>query len=374
MKCKVKGKELTAAINTALAVHDFGDSTDTHQPCVLTAKENLLTLQSAKLGAFVTKRVPSTLLREGSVGLNAKDLAEMKLKGAVTIDVMDGTAKFSDGKTVYRWATDSSAMTDIEEQKSSIVVVVGLAKIPTLVMKNGARFATYKSEVKGDYDVQVTIGKSYFEYCGLDHISYGRYEFNADAVRAKKRFHFTLGTSLLNKIMKEVAGDVLTIGMAEDGSTVRLGSDDFDLYHPTIDKNYQDIAAMIELVTASEGSKCVCRFDVNQRDLKAAIDNVAPVGKKDADAKMEIVVTQKGVVTIRQHAQDNTATSRLKTKNTKARKGSSILVRAQYLKEFVKAAPTTVPLTVESWNEKYLRILIQDDPGMIDYLALMIAE
>lgn len=374
MKCKVKGKELTTAINAALAVHDFGDTTDSHQPCVLTAEKDQLMLQSAKLGAFVVKRIPATLLREGSVGLNAKDLAEMKLKGAVTIDVANGAAKFSDGKTMYHWATDSSAVTDIEEQKSAVVAVVGLAKIPTQTMKSGAQFATYKSEVRGDYDVQITIDKSYFEYCGLDHISYGRYEFNSDAVRAKERFHFTLGTSLLAKIMKEVEGDVLTIGMSEDGSTVRLSSADFDLYHPTIDKQYQDTATMVAHVTAGADSKCTCSFDVAQRELKDAIDNVAPVGKKDADAQMEIAITANGVVTLRQHAQDNTATSRLKTENTKVRKGSSIIVRAQYLKEFVKAAPTTIPLKVESWNEKYLRILVQDDPGTIDYLALMIAE
>ena len=374
MKCKVKGKELTTAINTALAVHDFGDATDSHQPCVLTAEKDQLILKSAKLGAFVIKRIPATLLREGAVGLNAKDLAEMKLKGEVTIDVADGGARFSDSKTMYRWSTDSSAVTDVEEQEKAIVVVKGLAKIPTQIMKSGARFATYKSEVRGDYDVQITIDKGYFEYCGLDHISYGRYEFKADAVRAKKRFYFTLGTSLLAKIMKEVEGEVLTVGVSEDGSTVRLASVDFDLYHPTIDKNYQDVASMIEVVTAGADSKCTCSFDVMQRELKDAIDNVAPVGKKDTEAQMEIAVTKTGTVTLRQHAQDNTATSRLKTKNTKAHKGSSIIVRSQYLKEFVKAAPTTIPLKVESWNEKYLRIQVQDDPGTIDYLALMIVE
>jgi len=371
VKFQAKAKDFVAAVNTILAVHDFGDSADDRQPCCLTAAEGVLTLESAKMGAYIVKRIPGQLLRTGSIGVNAKDLAAMKLKGNVTINASRNSITIADSRTKYNWAVDDNAQSDVEDQKGTTAQIEVCAKIPTLVMKSGATFATYKSEVKGDYDVQVTFKKDYFEYCGIDHLSYGRYEFKDKRVRVKRPMHFILGNSLLAKVMKEVTGDVLTIGAAEDGSIVRISTEDMDLFHPTIDKKYLSTANLIKRATSGE---CVCRFEVEGKELKDALDRVAPVGKKAADARMELIVTAEGAVTIQQSTQANTARSKLQTKNAKAKEAMTIVVRAQYLKEFVKAAPASMPLTVESWDGKMLRITIQQDPGLIDYLAMMIAE
>lgn len=371
MKFQAKAKDLTAAIKTILAVHDFGDAQDDRQPCCITATEDVLTFESAKMGAYVVKRIPGKLLRKGAVGINAKDLVGMKLTGAVTLDGTRDAVKIQDKRTKYLWAVDHAAQQDVEEHRGAVQHIKSSAKIPALVMKSGATFATYKSEVKGDYDVQLSFDKGYFEFCGIDHLSYGRYEFKDARVKVKKPFHFVLGNSLLSKVMKEVRGDHVTIGTAPDGSVVRISSEDLDLYHPTIDKKFMSTTEAIEQSTSGE---CVCRFTVEGRELKDTLDRVAPVGKKADTAKMEIVVSAKGAVTLRQSDAVNAAHSRLKCKPAEVTDAQVIVVRAQYLKEFVRAAPGSMPLLVESWDGKVLRIQIQEDPGLIDYLAMMVAE
>lgn len=372
MKFQTKAKDFVKAVSTVLAVHDFGESNDDRQPCCLTAAEDVLTLESAKLGAYVIKRVPGKLLRKGTVGLNCKDLAAMKLSGTVTIDATKDAVKFNDGKTTYRWALDSAAEHDVKEQRANAANIKKVAKIPALVMKSGAKFATYKSEIKGDYDVQVLIDKGQFEYCGLDHISYGRYRYEDDVVQAKKKLCFVLGNSLLAKVMKEVDGPSLVVGAADDGSMVRLSADDMDLFHPTIDKAYQDATETLEGVM--QDTELSCRFTVDQRELKEAIERVAPVGKKSADSMMKIEVSKKGAVRLSQASDINTAHCRMKVHEAESTDNLSIVVRAQYLKEFVKVAPSSVPLTVESWSQQFLRIYVEEKPGLIDYLAMMVDE
>ncbi len=371
MKFQAKAKDITTAIKTILAVHDFGDGQDDRQPCCITAAEDVLTFESAKMGAYVVKRIPGKLLRKGAVGINVKDLLGMKLTGDVTLDGTSDAVKIQDKRTKYLWAVDHAAQQDVEEQRGTVQDVKSWAKVPTLVMKSGAAFATYKSEIKGDYDVQLSFDKGYFEFCGIDHLSYGRYEFKDARVKVKKPFHFVLGNSLLAKVMKEVQGDAVTIGMVPDGSLVRISSEDLDLYHPTIDKKQMLTA---DAVAQACGGECVCRFTIEGKELKDALNRVAPVGKKADDTRMEFVVTAKGSVTLRQSDTVNAATSRLKCKPAEVQEAQVIVMRAQYLKEFVKTAPGSMPLLVESWDGKVLRIQIQEDPGLIDYLAMMIAE
>lgn len=369
MKTQVKAKDLAAAVSTILAVHDFGDSSDVRQPCCLSATDAGLTLESAKLGAYIVKRIGGKLLRKGTVGANAKDLAGMKLSGDVIIDASTTEIKIKDKRTTYIWAVDDNAQNDVNEQKGDIFRIPSMAKVPTNLLKAGAKFATYKSEVKGDYDVQVTIDKQYFEYCGIDHLSYGRYESKDKRVKVKKPFHFILGNSLLAKVMKEVDGDELTIGSAADGSIVRISSGDLDLFHPTVEKEYLSTKDAIKDVTSGEK---LCSFTVPGNTLKEALDRVAPVGKKAPDVQMDITVSKSGKVMIKQTDTANTAESLVKTDNVQTDDNVLITVRAQYLKEFVKVAPTSVPLTVESWDGKFLRITVREDPGLVDYLAMML--
>jgi len=371
MKTRVKAKDLTKAITTVLAVHAFGDSNDDRQPCCLTATEDSLVVESAKMGAYVVKRIPGKLLRAGSCGVNAKDLAGMKLQGDVTIDAGSAEIKIQDKRTKYVWAQDNNAASDVKEQQNTTTTVKPTAKLPTLVMKAGAKFATYKSEIKGDYDVQLTFDNQYFEYCGLDHLSYGRYEIKSTAIKAKKASHFILGQSLLAKVIKEVDGDAIMIGGSEDGSLVRLSSGDLDLFHPTVDKQYMSTQDAITQATSGE---LACRFTIEGRELKDALDRVAPVGKKAAEAEMEFSISSKGQIKLRQLAVANAAESLIKTKDVTTEGALSIPIRAQYLKEFVKVAPTSMPLTVESWDQKFLRITVKEDPAIIDYLAMMLAE
>jgi hypothetical protein len=194
-----------------------------------------------------------------------------------------------------------------------------------------------------------------------------------DAVRAKKSMVFILGNSLLHRIVNEVTDDKLLIGIAKDESVVRFKSNDMDFYHPTLDKKKLTTAAVVKKVTKGKKSKCTCRFKISQTELKKGVEAVLPIGRKASDATMTFFI-KNGTIQLRLRTADNSAVHKLKIDGLKAKGDRQITVRGQYLYEFAKAAPSTVPLTVESWNDQYLRILVKEDQSMIDYMALTIAD
>lgn len=370
MKYEVKAKEFLAAVKAVLALHSFGESSDDRQPCLLTATDAGLVLESARLGAFITKKVAGKLLRPGSVGLNAQDLAGMKLKSKITIEAQNTAVKFTDGKTTYTWSLDAHAEEDVAEQRADLAEIQPVAKLPTLALRNGAAYATYRSE-NSDYAVQVTIDPGSFEYCGRDYLAYGRYAVEDPRIKAKEPCRFILGETLLSKVTKELSEGEVTVGLAKDGSVVRLVSPEIDLYHPTIDKEYKSTNDIVSHVTTGSNSQCACRFVVKCKEVVDAISRVSPVKSKVADTTMTIVVAQ-GKVALRQSAQTNAAICRLKVEELEAVKDLSIVVRAQYLTEFVRAAPSTAKLAVTSWNQQYLRVEVLEDNTTIDYMAYMV--
>jgi len=372
MKFRTKAAVLKKAVNTILAVHDFGESSDDRQACLLTATEAGLQLESAKLGAYCSKHVEGQLLRAGSVGLNAKDLAGMKLKGEVTISADGDAAKFMDGKTAYQWTIDGRAQQEVEEQKAAIVQAKALAKIPIGALKAGATFTTYASELD-DYDVQITIEQGRIEYCGIDYYGYGRYEYRDKSVKARKPFNFILGNSILAKVLKEVDKDeTVSIGVSDDGSVVQISGAGLKLWHPAIDKKYQNTADMIEMVTG-DGVRG-CSLKVMRSDLKDAVERAAPVGKKAGNVSMMLAFDKNNQPSIRQFADDGAAVCRFDATDVEAEPGTKVVLKANYLKEFCKVAPATVPLTVESWNKQFLRITVEDKPGLVDYMVAMVVE
>lgn len=374
MKVKVKAKDFTSAVKTALAVHDFGESKGSRQPCLLTASEEGLMLESAKLGAYVIKKMPATLLRPGVAALNAEDLDNMKLSGEIHIEATDESTLFKDQRNKYNWSNDESAEKDITEQREMIGKVKAVAKIPTVLMKNGADFTTYKSET-GDCDVQITVGPNKFEYMTLDFLGSARYVFEDDGVQAKDQIHFIFNTTMLGKVLKHATGDDMVIGTSKDGSIVRLKTADLDLFHPAIDKRYMSAENMIKIITKGNDSKCVCQFKTDQKTLRDAIGSVAPVGKKAEDAVLEMRVHPKHGVALHLDSATSNANSKIDAEKVKlaGKKPISIAVRSQYLQEFAKAAPD-FPITIQSWNEKYLRMLIKEEGTSIEYTALMISE
>lgn len=374
MKTKVKAKDFTAAVKTVLAVHDFGDAKDSRQPCLLTATEDGLTFESAKMGAYVVKKLPATLLRPGTAALNAEDLNTMKLTGEIHIEATEEDTTFKDTRNKYTWSNDDSAESSITEQREMISGVKAVAKIPTVLMKNGSDFTTYKSET-GDCDVQVTIEPNKFEFVTLDFLGSARYVFEDEGVQAKERTYFIFNTSMLGKVIKHATGDEMVVGASKDGSIVRLKTEDLDLFHPTIDKKYMSTDKMIKIVTKSDTSKCVCQFKTEQTALRDAVSSVAPAGKKAEDAVLEMRVHPKSGVSLHLASSTNTADSKIKTEKIKVvgKKPLSIAVRAPYLQEFVKAAPS-LPILVQSWNERYLRMLIKEESTTIEYMAMMISE
>ncbi len=374
MKAKVDAGLLMSAIKTVGAVQGFGQGDDDLQPGMLSISEESLEIVSARMGAYVAKRCPAQLLREGSFGINIQDLARMKLTGNVTIDAAKDKVKFSDGKASYVWALHESAEAEIKEQRGAVAKISALAKIPRTALQSGAEFATYKSEIKDGYTVQISIDANSFEYAGIDHLSCGRFCMTSDAIKAKQKFHFTLGDTLLSKIITEVAGDVVTIGLSKDGSIVQLATKDFDCYHPTVDKEHMDTDKMIETITADK-KKLDCRFDIMQTEAKKAIESVKPVSsRKDVKAKMEILANKEKGAILKQYAQDNAAVYKLEVANLKAKGTAQIIVRSSYFEEFIKVAPKSVPLTVESWNKEFLRILVKTDDSKIEYVAMMLGD
>jgi DNA polymerase III sliding clamp (beta) subunit (PCNA family) len=374
VKCKVKAKELKAAIKAVTALHAFGESGETRQPCVLTVTDEALLLESAKLDAYMVKRVPATVLRTGTLGINSLLLAdtEKKLSGEVVLDYDKGQLAITHGKTRYRLAPDDKAAADVREQRGDVTKVKTMAKLPLQAFQSGAKFATYKSEIQSDFDVQITIRDGYFEYCGRDQLSYGRFEMENSSVQAKKDIVFVLGNSLLHKVVTEIVDNKILVGMSKDKAIVRFKSNDLDFYHPTMDRKIFATEKVVKKITKSKDSQCNCRFQITQAELKKGIELVLPIGRKAAESVMTFFVKGKGVQ-LRLEAADNSAVHQLKTEALKTRGDQQIVVRANYLAEFAKAAPTIVPLTVESWNGKYMRIFVEEEQSKIDYMALTLA-
>lgn len=373
MKTKVAAKDLLSAIKTVGAVHGFGQAESDVQPGLLLVRDEQMEIISAHFGAFIVKRLAAQTLREGMVGVNIKDLEKMKLTGDVTIDATEDKIKFFDKKATYTWAVHAQAEQDVKEQRGTINKTTVLAKIPTALLRSGTEFAVYRSEIKDDFTVQVTIDNNFFEFAGLDYLSCGKFTSKTKAVRAKQRFHFTLGDQLLSKIIQEVSADEVVIGMTKDGSIVRLSCPDFECYHPTIDKEYMDTAKLDDVVMKNKADRD-CSFTIDQAEAKEAIERVKPVGaKKGSNAKMWIVVDKGGAV-LRQSAQDGAAAAKMAVDNLKVKEKTNIVVRASYFEEFIKTAPKSVPLTVESWQNRYLRIHVTADKNTISYIAMMMSE
>jgi hypothetical protein len=376
VKTKLAAKDFLAAIKTVSAVQGFGQNDEEIQPGMLTVSDGTLEIVSARLGAYVVKRCDATLLRAGSVGVNLKQMEGMKLAGTVTIDASADQIKITDGKTKVGFPLHGTAAADIMDQRGAVTKIQALAKVPAMVFRAGAEFGTYKSEIKDGYTIQITIRNGYFEFAGLDHLACGRYCTKNEDVKAKADFHFTLGDTLLSKILSEVSGDTITVGLSKDGSIVRLTTADFECYHPTVDKEYMDTDQMVHDVTADK-KKCDCQFQIDQAEAKAAIENVKPGGakSKDARAKMEIVANANAGARLRQYTQTSSAICKLDVEGLKARGTATIIVRASYFSEFIKVAPKSRPLTVESWNKEILRIrVVVDENTKIEYMALMIGD
>lgn len=374
MKAKVAAKDLLTAVKTVGAVHGFGQSESDTLPGLLLVRDDQLEVVSARLGACIVKRCPAKMLREGIVGVNLKDLERMKLTGDVTIDASSDKVKFSDAKAAYSWGVYAQAQKDVKEQRGSVDKIKTLAKIPTSLLRSGATLAIYRSEIKDDFTVQITIAPNHFEFAGLDYLSCGKFTSKTKGVKAKRQFHFTLGDQLLSKIVQEITADEVTIGMTKDGSMVRLSCPDFDCHHPTVDKKYMDTAKLDDAVMGNKSDRD-CTFEVDQAEAKEAIERVKPVGsRKGTNAKMWIVADKGGVV-LRQSAQDGAAMAKMETQNLKVKEKTNIVVRAGYFEEFIKTAPKGVPLAVSSWQHRYLRIHVAADKNTtISYLAMMIGE
>lgn len=361
MKCKVKAKELQSAIKAALAIHTFGESKD-RQTCDLTVTEAGLYCRSAKLGAFLVQRIDCQLLREGAVGVDAKEIDELKLKGEVTLDVQDTALIIQGGRVRYTVPLDSTVQQDLDQQYSLMPDLKAQAAVPTTMMSGGAAFTTWKSDtVKSDFDVQITIANGAFEYAGIDHVAMARYYKQDETVKAKQPVKFVLGASLIHKIIGEVQDEQLRLAVSDDGAIVKLYSPDgrFILYHPTVDKNYIDLQGASASV---RGGTLNCGIKMQHTEFRRAVDALGVVAKKTANGVVEIGVAEQGCAA-RIQAGEHKGHYDL---GTEEHVGAGIIkIQDQYWAGFAKVAPNTL-LQLESWDNTHLRIAAD----AVEYLVL----
>jgi DNA polymerase III sliding clamp (beta) subunit (PCNA family) len=362
MKCTVASKDFKAAIKSVQAVLSYGGTAES-SPCVLTVSEAGLKIETARNGASIERQLPCKVLREGSIGVDANTLAEMKLAGEVSLEFEKGKVTAKAGKAKYDIKVNEQAAEQIAEQRVEVAEVKTKARVPSTMIQSGARCCIYKSDAKADFDCQITLNKGFFEFAGVDHISCGRFLAEHELVKATDGFGFVLPADLFAKMADEIDGDTCEIGFAPDRGVVIFSGDSFKIVHPVIEKNLINIQERITEISASPRNLSLV---LNHADLREGIETVSAAAK----LRNTVVIMVKGGKAI-MHAQNEATDARhaLAPVSVEAAEETRLLVRFSYLAEIVKAAPTSSDLRMELYDNKFLLFHVMTEPSQIDYMV-----
>jgi hypothetical protein len=177
-----------------------------------------------------------------------------------------------------------------------------------------------------------------------------------------------LNSILLDKIIDELTGDICTITLVQDQGVVVVSAESFLLVHPIIDTDINDVETVL-----SEMKKggLTCSFTTDHSDMKSAVETLGAVTKQN---KTIVFKTTKEKVVVQGGDEGSSGLYRLKPTEIKAKEESKFGVTHEYIAEFVKAAPQTVPITVEIWGDRYIHIVPQVEGTTIDYGTMSLEE
>jgi len=363
MKCKISAKALKSLKNSVAALQKLGVKTkDDQLRCMFTTKDDSLTVESAHMGAFLTKKMDCTTLRSGQFGINLKNLKIPRLSGEVTIDCKDGVVIFGTKKTQFKLATDQEAEAAINGARHDNSGIAR-AQIKTSLLVDATRTVALQPGLKEeDLAVQFRFRKSgnvgKMEVVGSDYFSYGRYlKANGDIkVKGNKPFGFVISSSAISTILEEAEGEVITVGTNSIEATAAIfKSHDTEILFPTMGKKLLDCSRVVK---DTKTGKFGGSFRCHKKKLADAVSTVTAVlGSKD-DPKIYITL-EKDKITVRALSiSGQIGRDRIDTDPPKLgkEKKHTMSVNEKYLTDTIRRAPDVLPIRVESWNEKHLLV------------------
>lgn len=166
-------------------------------------------------------------------------------------------------------------------------------------------------------------------------------------------------------------GNVKIWGIAggdEETSLVRFMTPAFDFCHPVLaNEEFDDISEKSELV---QSGTCFGHFSTEYHPLKSAFDDVNVLGSSNDPAMINIRVSRKEGVQLAVENTNHVATAELEgAEKIKARKIFRIPVHGNYMGEFMKALPKTLPIRVEKWDNTIRFVAENIEDGIIEYVA-----
>jgi hypothetical protein len=386
MKCKVSAANLKTLVKTVTSIYDYARvSSEANNLGVLSVEDDGLWIEYGSAGAYIRKRAEAKILRKGKVGIDLQMLKKYRLAGEITLNSPknDSTLTVEMGKrTRYQLPTDQEASEEIEAFRPD---PVGRSKpqvrLPIHMLKFATNCITYKPG-KSDDKIKIQarfrkIGKKKpkgsFILSGNDPFSFARYVTKSPKIRVRKGLDFILSSQLLQQVMSELdpKGELQLWGVEggdEETSKVRFVSEGFDFCHPILaSEEFDDISEQSKMV---QSGRCSGQFVSSHQAVKIAFDDVNVLGSSQDPAIVHIRVSKKNGVVFGVHTTNHKARAVLDdTEDVKARKAFVIPVHGNYLGEFLRAFPSSLPIRVEKWDNTIRLVAENIEEGVIEYVA-----
>ena len=391
MKTKVKSADLKRAISAVLALQKLNETKAKSKDDPTTASglkgritvgEDIVSVESANMGAYVCISIPGTTMRQGSIGVDLNDLEKMRLTGNVTVQVNEktGKLKIKGGRSDYDFPLDQDAADLVDALVPDRSGARLIAKVPTSILAKAAAMVAIKPGLKAEtmrmqFCFDMTQDGNMMEVTGLDFYSYGRFVRKAPDVQLKERARFVLRAASLSTILSHIAGEAVMIGVQqlqgdEDTASVRFKSDDADIVYPTLDMPFQNPSDAYTQITSGtfDGG-----FTALRKNVKEALNTVKGV-KGPTDGNKPLILNIRvspDMVQMGAERNGKTAVGSIAAQDIKLPTGNPHIMRLNqaYFSEVVTLAPEVVPMRIESWNQGQVIVRGANvENGRIEYM------
>jgi len=388
MKCHVPAAQLKKALKAVTSIYNYAkDDAAAKSVGILSVEDDGLWIEYGSSGAYLRKRIDATVLREGLVGIDLKLLQKCRITtGDVTLTYSekDKSLGVKTGKQdLYTLKTEQGTKTVIAAFRPDPISKKQQphVEIPPHLLRLASGSVMYKpGEENKKLTVQASFKKlkkkkSQFSLSARDNYSFANYITTlSDGLKVNKNFKFILASNLLQEIMKEAGGeDTIQIwdivGGDEETSVVRFISKDLDFCHPVMGE--ESFANMEKISQEAKEGEMGGYFLATQAELKDAFDTVQSFSSANAPPTVCIRASKKYGVKFSTSVDEQRATSAIEAEKTVLVEGKPFVinVHGNYLGEFIKILPKTLPMRIEQWDS-ILRIEATNmENGSIEYVV-----
>ena len=393
MHFEVNAKKLNQALKSIVALGSFVKTTksDDANPCLVTAKDDVITIEAADYGFYVKHTLEAAVKKGGTFGVSAMVLSRCRFSETMTLKkgTKRNTVQVSSGS--FRYVinelpkAENLITTGIPSRKS--LRVKYLASMAADTFKTLIGTTSFKPGLKEEsLRVQMEFQKKRkagsVTITGLDSYSFARMKAVGQDIKVKKPFKAILKTSLLNNVLKELdvgnvsdeeigSGPPLKIGMVYDldnnPSLIRFTTEEFDLFYPVLSIPFDDVSFVLKKF-ANEDS-LDCSFVTQKSSVQDAIGAVTALVGSDSIV-INFKVSRKGIVVTTQTDNSKSRTELAAEEVHRNQKSTVICVHSGYFVNFVNLAPEIVPIKIESCGKAYVRIsALELESSSIEFLV-----